>query len=135
MNEIATAIVEAAEQALDAPEGFERAPGYCARWVRQTLALVPGVLHPPSGLDAREQFKWFQARGMAIRRGEKLLPGDVAYKIALSQGKHGHVGIVVMFARVAENSSCHSRNGSDARGRRSIGDFGNVTGIVRLWHP
>jgi hypothetical protein len=135
LTELQQAIIEAAENALGADEGFEKQPTYCARWVRQVLATVPGVLHPPSGLDARAQFLWFQRKGKVVPVTRGSVPGDILYQTSAGHGIHGHVMIRVLNNLVAENSSYHSHHGSDARGTRQLSRIGRVSGIVRLWGP
>lgn len=126
-------IEESARRGLIAKSGFYKKPGLCAGWVRQVIAKSEfKALTPPQGLDAREQFHHFASMGFSIPVEQGTERGDLLYKIADNQGKHGHVGIRILGNRVAENSSVHSHNGSDARGTRSVEEFGRVTGIIRL---
>lgn len=75
--------------------------------------------------------------GLAFRSSPYNVPltqgstqGALLYKLHGSGGD-GHVGIRVMGNMVAENSSVHW-DGRDARGKRTLREFGNFDVIVIL---
>jgi hypothetical protein len=72
----------------------------------------------------------FRQHGYSVPLKHGSRPGDLLYKITGSGGD-GHVGIRVAGNMVAENSSVHW-DGSDARGLRTLEEFGNFDIIVRL---
>ncbi len=109
-----------------------RTPGHCAGWARETIwetYTAKSKYSPPSGLDAKAQYRWFEARGLIVPIARGSVVGDILYKFG---GRHGHVGIRIGGNRVAENSSVHGIGEEDARGIRTLNSFGQVDGIVRL---
>jgi hypothetical protein len=123
-------LINAAQRALSA-DGFERQPHYCQRWVKEVIRSVYGdeferYALPSAILSAR---KWKQSRhAVALTSGS--VPGDILYKMHGSGGD-GHVGIRLPGNIVAENSSVHW-DGQDARGTRTMKEYGNFDLIVRI---
>lgn len=114
--------------------GYATQPHLCERWVREVCQHVYG--------NAFDEFWQASARATALAflDDERYvvpltagsLPGDLLFKTTGSGGD-GHVSIRVAGNRVAENSSCHWRDsGQDARGFRTLVDFGHFDVIVRL---
>lgn len=109
--------------------------GHCAGYARENIWQVYGAdseFASPAGLDAIAQFDWYERKGLAVPVKGGSIIGDLLYKFG---GAHGHVGIRIPNSRVAENSSVHGVGDQDARGIRTIAQFGEVEGIVRLPEP
>ena len=125
------AISSAAIAAVTEKMGFEKKPHYCQRWVRQVVQSVCGSDYDKlfKG-NAADTGKAMKAAGLSIPLTRGCVPGDLLYKLTGSGGD-GHVGIRVEGNRVAENSSVHW-DGKDARGFRSVKEFGNFDLIIRL---
>lgn len=118
-----------------------RVGGHCAGYVRENIWQTYGAKSShssPAGLDAIDQFKWYKARGFAVPvkkgiEGGGSVVGDILYKFG---GAHGHVGIRIPGNIVAENSSVHGVGASeDARGTRTLKQWGQIEGIIRLPDP
>jgi hypothetical protein len=127
MNET---VSDRAQTALTAPS-FEILPHYCWRWCRQVVEADYGKLLKPyyrrsARLTALAliQSPYF----VPLKRGHVI--GDILFKTHGSGGD-GHCGIRIPDNRVAENSSVHW-DGNDARGIRTLREFGNFDVIVRL---
>lgn len=123
-------IVEAAKRALTA-NGFEKRPHYCQRWVRQLLESEYGMMYAPLCLEnAVLSGKAFLRGGYGIPLKNGSVPGDLLYKLTGSGGD-GHVGVRIPGNLVAENASLHW-DGKDARGTRTLKEFGHFDLIIRL---
>lgn len=117
-------------------KGYETQPHLCERFVRQVCQKVYG-----SEFDAQWKAS-AAATGQAFQEDGQFVvpltagsvPGDLLFKLQGSGGD-GHVGIRVLGNRVAENSSVHWNSQAphpDARGFRSLKEFGHYDLIVRL---
>lgn len=109
--------------------------GHCAGFARENIWQVYGQsssYSPPTGLDAIAQYDWFKKRGLTVPKKNGSVIGDLLYKFG---GTHGHVGVRIAGNRVAENSSVHGVGDEDARGIRTLKQFGEFDGIVRLPEP
>lgn len=125
------ALEEAAVKAVTA-DGFETLPHYCQRWTRQVVETVYGkrfedVIHKANAISAGLALR---SAGYSIPLQNGSVPGDLLFKLHGSGGD-GHVGIRVLGNKVAENSSVHW-DGHDARGFRSLKEFGHFDLIIRL---
>lgn len=123
----------AAREALDDP-GYEGRPGQCWRFVRQLIDReyrMKGI-RPMLGFNAAQALKWYKKT--TYYRGEKpiLRVGDLVFKSPEKSGRAGHVGIYIGNGQIAENSTYHSARGEDAKGIRSLAEFGEYDGVVRL---
>lgn len=123
-------------RALTAP-GFATESGYCWRWTRQCIMACYGLSEPPSyhrGSAKAAAYAMLE-EGKAHRyNGEpsSLEIGDILLK---TNGEHGHVGILT-HRGIAENSSFHwRRHPGDARGLRSLEQFGAFSVVGRLKPP
>lgn len=120
-------------------DGFESEKGYCQRFVRQVIQSSLGSKYDvyfkasakETGLAFLKAWIGFPATELAKHGG--LQEGDVLYKTEGSGG-FGHVGIYTSKG-VAENSSYHAKNDNDARGLRSLKQFGVFQVVVRLEDP
>lgn len=123
-------LIDAATKALTA-HNFETRPHYCQRWVRQVIESVYGDRFDAFSADTalHAGLRWRKSK-YNVPLTEGCTQGDLLYKLTGSGGD-GHVGIRIMGNMVAENSSVHW-DGSDARGRRTLKEFGNFDVIVRL---
>lgn len=124
---------DAAVHAVTAP-GYETKPHFCLRWVREVCQHVYGSEYDEFwAASAKETGQNFLDDGTyVIPHTEGAQAGDILFKLHGSGGA-GHVGIRVLGNRVAENSSVHfNDNGTDARGFRSLIEFGHYDVIVRL---
>ncbi len=127
-------IAGAAEVALTSSR-FETRAHYCQRWVRQVVQSVYGnhydwMFEASAKLTARTASEG----GLEIPMEQGSTIGDLLYKTHGSGGA-GHVGIRIAGNRVAENSSVHWGEDRDARGVRSLKEFGNFDMIIRLAQP
>lgn len=124
-------------------KGFETIRGYCSRWARQVDEAACGdarhnaCWRPDASPTAKEAAYAFKAAGLGFdySPGMKLEIGDVLFK-TLGSGGAGHVGILTPRG-VAENSSYHAARSSngDARGLRSLAQFGAFQIVARLPDP
>jgi hypothetical protein len=131
MNE---AINTAAKHALTAPH-YVTLPHCCQMWVREVLEHVyklkyDDYMKPTAALSALA----FKNSPFAVPLKNGSAVGDILYRIHGSGGD-GHVGIRIDGNRVAENSSVHWGDDEDARGIRTLKEFGNFDLIVRLPSP
>lgn len=131
-------LASAALNALTA-KGFENEKGYCQRWVRQVVQSSPlgheyDRFFKESAKSTAEAFlnSEFGFSAHSITKGD-LQVGDILYKTEGSGG-FGHVGILTEKG-VAENSSYHARNDTDARGLRTLAQYGAFQVVVRLPDP
>lgn len=112
--------------------------GWCQRWTRQTLEKVYGSKYAGyMESSAAKTGRAFLNAGLGFRRSELKSRGglqlsDILYKLHGS-GSFGHVGIYIGNNQVAENSSFHGSR--DARGTRTLAQWGTVDVIVRLPEP
>lgn len=93
-------------------------------WVRLVLQAVFGH---------KFDFAWKSSARLAalawagshyvVAPTEPLKPGDILYK-TVGSGGFGHVGIYLLGGMVAENSSLHDDDDGDARGLRTLLEFG-----------
>jgi hypothetical protein len=83
--------------------------------------------------SARLTGRRFKKSPYAVNLTNGSVVGDLLYKLNGSGGA-GHVGIRIAGNRVAENSSVHW-DGIDARGIRTLREFGHFDLIVRLPLP
>lgn len=130
------ALAETALRALTAP-GFATESGYCWRFVRQAIMKLYGLREPPSyhrGSAKAAAYAMLE-EGKAHRyNGDpgSLEIGDILLK---TTGEHGHVGILT-HRGIAENSSFHwRRHPGDARGLRSLEQFGTFQIVGRIPPP
>ncbi len=122
-------------------KGFETANGFCARFCRQICECSYGDARwnaqwrPDATPTAKEAALAFAKSGYHVVGTPQI--GDVLFK-TVGSGGAGHVGILTALG-VAENSSFHwNRTGhKDARGLRSLAEFGAYQVIIRLpiWQP
>lgn len=124
-----------AEEAIRAvtANGYETQPGFCQRFVREIIQHCCGdrynAYFAPDAVATAHRFE-HAGWGLEPERGSK--PGDLLYKLSGSGG-FGHVGIRVSGNRVAENSHVHyDPDTRDARGFRTLREFGDYDLIVRL---
>ena len=129
------ALAKMALYALTA-KGFETERGYCSRFARQVCEAAYGDLrfndqwrtdaHP----SAKKSALAFKAADYAVSGPPQI--GDILFK-TVGSGGFGHVGIYTERG-VAENSSYHAvrSENEDARGLRSLAQFGPYQIIVRL---
>jgi hypothetical protein len=124
---------DAAQRALTGSQ-FEARPHLCQKWVRQVIqSLYSDTFDQLFETDAIRTGNCFNAHGLGVPLLHGSAVGDVLYKLHGSGG-HGHVGIRIEGNRVAENSSVHW-DGHEARGIRSLREFGNFDLIIRLPLP
>jgi hypothetical protein len=112
--------------------GFPRPKGLCQRFVRMTIQAIYGAKYDRYFRGtADETMKAFQHSPYSVPPESGSIIGDILYKKGTRGQRAGHVGIRIAGNRVAENSSAHFING-DARGTRSLEEFGDFDLIVRL---
>jgi hypothetical protein len=124
-----------AKYALTAPH-FTSIPHECQIWTREVYEFVYA--------EQFEKYRRSSARqtALAFKESPFYVPfpngstiGDLLYK-TVGSGGDGHVGIRINGNRVAENSSVHVEDDApDARGIRTLKEFGNFDVIVRLPPP
>lgn len=119
----------AALTALKIPNGV-KLPGQCWRFVRLMLETLQ-LPSPGPGLDAKQAALFYAQSGFAIKHFRYLgsKPGDVLFWL---DGLHGHVAVRISGNRIAENSSVHSTDGSDARGTRNLRDVRPPDIVIRF---
>jgi hypothetical protein len=119
----------AAIRALTKPDGVS-APGQCWRFCRLEIEAL-GLPSPGPSLDAKSAAAWYREHGLSIWHLGWLntQPGDLLFWL---DGNHGHAAVRISGNRIAENSSVHSTNGSDARGTRSIQSMRAPVVVVRF---
>ncbi len=106
-------------------------PHQCEKWARQVKERVYGAKFSPlQRHNAMMTAMAFKEAGFSIPLACGSIEGDLLYKI-YGSGGDGHVGIRLRGNVVAENSSVHW-DGSDARGLRTMAEFGNFDVIIRL---
>ncbi len=112
-------------------KGFIKEPHCCQMWVRQVYESVYDERFDDFQKDTAilAGRAWKRSRYAVLLRNGSV-PGDLLYKLHGSGGD-GHVGIRLPGNIVAENSSVHW-DGKDARGTRTLKEFGNFDLIVRL---
>lgn len=127
-----------AEQALRGLKSdvFPSTRGMCQKFAR--ISVQSAIGHGYDGVlqkaSAKEAALSLRAAGLArdYVQGQILQPGDLLYK-TIGSGGFGHVGVYVGNNQVAENSSYHVRNGgSDARGIRTLEQFGAFQIVARF---
>lgn len=127
------ALAQKAIEDLHADHITNTTRGLCAGWAREVVTDEHGkAVANPKGLDAWNAFKWYQQRGLSVAPEHGSVIGDILFKKATVFNPHGHVGIRIAGNRVAENSSVHARDDEDARGIRTLSQFGRVDGIIRI---
>jgi hypothetical protein len=117
-------------------KGFETYKGYCSRWCRQVCEYSYGDARynnqwrPNASPSAKDAALSFKSSGYAVTGTPQI--GDILFK-TVGSGGFGHVGILTEKG-VAENSSYHwgPSGGRDARGLRSLAQFGPFQVIIRL---
>lgn len=123
-------IAAAAVRAITA-KGFPVAPSMCQMFARLVYESVYGsefeFAHKPTALQAAHAFR---AHGFDVPLEGGAQPGDLLYRLS-GNGGFGHVGIYLAGGMVAENSVVHAGDG-DARGLRTLREFGDFDMIVRL---
>jgi hypothetical protein len=120
----------AARLAVTAP-GYATEPGQCQHFIREVIEAEYGLDYEEYRAgSAKEAGKLWKKSPYAVDPKEGSIIGDILYKVNCA-GKFGHVGIRIPGNRVAENSSAHVQEG-DARGFRSLEEFGKYDLIVRL---
>jgi hypothetical protein len=126
-------ISEAAKKALRS-SGFETKRNNCLRFVRQVVGSVRPKAWPlPIGPNAWEAYQLLRDKGYEIPLSHGSQIGDLLFKAPTEAVPQGHVGIRIEGNRVAENSSFHANSDDDdARGTRSLKEFGRVAAIIRL---
>lgn len=133
MNEIA----RIARVALTA-SGYPTKNNRCQQWARLVVQASPighkydKWLWQETAREAGEELLKLPF-GMTRAEAGKLQPGDVLYKLTGS-GNSGHVGVYLGAQQVAENSTVHwnRSGGKDARGIRSLSEFGDYDVVVRF---
>jgi hypothetical protein len=106
-------------------------PHQCEKWARQVKERVYGAKFSAwQRHNAMMTAMAFKEAGYAVSLASGSKEGDLLYKI-YGSGGDGHVGIRLAGNVVAENSSVHW-DGSDARGLRTLAEFGNFDLIIRL---
>jgi hypothetical protein len=122
-----------AKEALSSPH-FVVLPAHSLKWARQVLHSVYGeqFQHLIGTTPARTALNLEKA-GLAVPLDSGHQIGDLVFKLNCCDGK-GAVGIVIDGNRVAENSLVHW-NGKDARGVRSMREFGEFDRIIRFPAP
>ncbi len=120
-------LIDQTAAALIAPNGV-RAPGQCWRFQRLNIEELE-LLSPGPGLDAKSAGRWYKKRGLAIDPKNGTKPGDLYFWL---DGEHGHVALRIQGNKLAENSSVHSTNGSDARGLRRLRDVRPPDIVIRF---
>jgi hypothetical protein len=123
-------LARAAAFALTA-NGYPMLAGWCEKWARLVKERAYGgaFSHLRRG-TATEAFYAFKNAGYAVDVADGSVEGDLLYKLRAAGGK-GHVGTRLKGNWVAENSTVHGGD-ADARGLRTIEEFGTVEGIIRL---
>jgi hypothetical protein len=127
-------IAEWAKKALTL-EGFETESGFCLRFVRQVVqaALGADAWKIPRGFDAAQALAFCAQNDWVLPVGASNVPGDLAFWVGRSHGKHGHVAIRVLGNEIAENSSYHVHGTDrDARGTRKLANIATSVRWVRL---
>lgn len=111
--------------------GYVKKPHRCEQFVREVAQAHFVQQYSEFWSDtARNTGLRFKNSEYAVPLEQGSVPGDLLFKLNGSGGD-GHVGIRIEGNRVAENSSVHW-NGTDARGTRSMKEFGHFDVIVRL---
>lgn len=109
----------------------EKHENCCQKQARKTYEHVYGKIFADIDLGtAKTTGLAFALHGFSVHIGHGSKPGDLLYKIH-SNGGFGHVGIRVAGNMIAENSSVHW-DGVDARGLRTLEEFGYYDLIIRL---
>lgn len=112
--------------------GFPTAPRLCQRFVRMVIQAAYGRRYDRyHGATAEQSRHLWSASPYAVDPSRGSVIGDILYKRGTPSNPAGHVGIRIAGNRVAENSTVHGGDG-DARGTRSLDEFGKVDLIVRL---
>jgi cell wall-associated NlpC family hydrolase len=126
-----TKIAAAARAGITDPK-FERAGGYCSRFVKQVVVGALGWrLKKYFGGSASESYQLWRDAGFTLPGSTRpLKPGDVLFKP--SAGRYGHVGIYCDEAHVAENSTTATGRVQGAKGYRTVAQFGTFQFIGRL---
>lgn len=129
-----SSLAAVARRALRAAS-FERRSARCQKWVRQCVQFLHGSRFDQYHKATAElsRLAWSKSP-YAVDPSHGSVVGDILYKRGTPSQPEGHVGIRVAGNRVAENSSFHW-DGHDARGTRSLAQFGKVDLIVRLPEP
>ncbi len=122
----------AAGAVINAP--FVTARRNCLRFVREVHGAVKKGSWPlPIGPNAWEAATMLDKQGYAIPLSRGSVPGDILFKAPTDAVPEGHCGIRIYGNRVAENATVHAGGeDTDARGIRSLAEFGRVAKIVRL---
>jgi hypothetical protein len=105
--------------------------GWCEKWARLVKERAYGARY--SHLQRRtatETFCAFADAGYSVPVSQGSKEGDLLYKFAVAKGA-GHVGTRLKGNWVAENSTVHGGD-DDARGLRTVAEFGEFDGIIRL---
>lgn len=126
-------IARTATKALIARD-FVTVRGNCLRFVREVVTATRlGAWPLKIGPNAWEAYKLLKAKGYEVPIERGSVVGDLLFKAPTKNNHAGHVGIRISGNRVAENSSYHaSTNIEDARGVRTLKEFGKVAAIIRL---
>jgi hypothetical protein len=109
------------------PEGVKE-PGMCWRFQRLNIEKL-GLPSPGPGLDAKQAARWYKKKKLTIDPMNGTIPGDLYFWL---DGEHGHVAMRFPGNILAENSSVHSSNGSDARGIRKLHEVRPPDIVVRF---
>jgi hypothetical protein len=126
-------LIAGATRALRDPH-FITLPHRCQQWLRQVIQHVYGSEFDEfHKANAASSGRAWRLSTYAVPLSSGSQPGDILYKLKGSGGD-GHVGIRLPKNLVAENSSVHW-DGRDARGVRTLKEFGNFDLIVRLPPP
>ena len=126
-------VASAAKKALRG-SSFETKRRNCLRFVRQVVGSVKAGGWPLAiGPNAWEAFELLRDKGYSVPLSNGSQIGDLLFKAPTEKVPEGHVGIRIEGNRVAENSSFHAAtDDDDARGTRSLREFGRIAGIIRL---
>jgi hypothetical protein len=118
-------------KALKARSGFPKKPSRCQEFIRLASEEVVGnKFDDEFAGTARETGMNFIGTKYQVPREDGCIPGDLLYKLDGSGGS-GHVAMRIPGNKVVENSSIHW-NGRDARGTRTMKEYGHFDVIVRL---
>ncbi|TXH44677.1 MAG: hypothetical protein E6Q97_32365, partial [Desulfurellales bacterium] len=127
-------ILSTAIEGLAGP-GFEKASGWCSKWVREVLKKAVGVESQKLfGSTAIATERNFAQAGYSMKATignmQQLKPGDLVFYAGDKSGA-GHVGVYAGNGQVAGNNQIDGKDGRDARGLRGLYELGTPTSIAR----
>lgn len=127
-------ILSTAIEGLAGP-GFEKASGWCSKWVREVLKKAVGSesqkLFGSTALSTERNFAQAgYSMKATIGNMQQLKPGDLVFYAGDKSGA-GHVGVYAGNGQVAGNNQIDGKDGRDARGLRGLYELGTPTSIAR----